>query len=84
MNNPLYGIKKSSANWFDLLKHSLEKRFYHQSKVDPCVLYINYPVILTYVIHCLIVPYKQETITSLIESLKNVPGEYVLTNEVDI
>ena len=65
-------------------KTGLERRGYHKSQVDPCVLYRKYSVILTYVDDFGIVSYKQETITSLIESLKNGPENYVLTDKRDI
>ena len=68
----------------NLLKTVLERRGYCQSQVDPCVLYRKDSVILTHVYDFLIVSHKQETIALLIESLKNVPENYVLTDEVDI
>ena len=39
LNRSLYGLKQASANWFDILKTGLERRGYHQSQVDRCVLY---------------------------------------------
>ena len=39
LNNSLYGINQSSANWFDILKNVLEMRCYRQSQVDPCMFY---------------------------------------------
>ena len=56
-------------------------RGYNQSKVNPCVFYKNDSVILTYVDDCIIVPQKQYIITSLIESLKTGPGDYVLIDD---
>ena len=84
LNKSLYGLKKASANWFDLIKTGLKRRGYHQSIVDPWLFYRKYSVILTYVDDCVIVPHKQETIISLIESLKNGPENYVLKDEEDI
>ena len=84
LNKSLYGLKKSSANCFDLLKTVLERRGCHQSQVSPCLFYIRSSVISTYVDYCLIVSYKQETIISLIESLNNGPENYVFTDEGDI
>ena len=48
------------------------------------MFYRKYSVISTYVGYCIIVSHKQETITSLIESLNNGPGNYLLTDEGDI
>ena len=79
-----YGLNKSSENWFDLLKTGLESRGYHQSQTDPCLFKKIDSVILTYVDYCLLVSYKQQKITSLIESLNNGPENYVLTDEGDI
>ena len=41
LNKYLYGIKQASANWFDILKTSLERGGYHKSQVDPCVFHIK-------------------------------------------
>ena len=46
-NKSLYGIKQESKNWFDPIKNCLERRGYHQSKVDPCVFYRRDSVIWT-------------------------------------
>ena len=84
LNNSLYVLKQASADVFGPLKNGLLIRGYHQYQVDPCIFYKKYSVNLTYVEGCVIVSYKQDTITSLIESLNNSPGNYVLTDEVDI
>ena len=65
-------------------KTGLERRCCHKYQVDPCVIYRKDSVILNYVDDCIIVSHKEETITSLIQSLTNSPGNYVLTEEVDI
>ena len=65
-------------------KTSSKKRGYHKSQFDPCVIYRNDSVILTCVNNFVIDSNKQETITSLIESLKNAPENYVLADEGDI
>ena len=66
------------------VKTGLEMRGSHQSQVDPCVFYRKDSVILTYVEYCVIVSHKQETITSLFESLSNGPESRVLIDEGDI
>ena len=38
LNKPFYGIRQVSKDWFCLLKIGLERRSYHQSQVDPCVI----------------------------------------------
>ena len=73
LNNSLYVINQASADVFGPLKNGLLIRGYHQYQVDPCIFYKKYSVNLTYVEGCVIVSYKQDTITSLIESLKNSP-----------
>ena len=37
LNKSLYGLKQSSANWFDFLATGIERKGYHQSQVDPCL-----------------------------------------------
>ena len=56
----------SKCKLVDLIKDFLERRGYYQSQVDPCVFYIKYSAILTYVDDCVIVSNKQDTITPLI------------------
>ena len=84
LNKSLYGLIQSSEKISGLLKTVLYRRGYHQSLVEPCVFYIKDSVILTYVDGCVIVSQKKETITSLIQSLKNVTKNYLLTDEGDI
>ena len=66
LNQSVYGLNKSSANWFDLIKAGLESRDYHQYQVGICVFYIKDSVILAYVDDCVIVSHKQEKIISSI------------------
>ena len=84
LNKSLYGIKKASESWFGLLKNCLESRCCHQSQGDTFLFYIKYSFLLTCVDDCVIVSHKQETITSLIESLNNVSENNMLTYEGDI
>ena len=63
LNKSLYGLRRASTNWFDILRTGLERRGYHQSQVDPSVFYRKESVILTYVDYCVIVSHKQEIIT---------------------
>ena len=66
------------------LKNGLESRGYNQYQVYPRVFYIKESPILICIDDCVIVSNSQETITSLIEYLKNGPENYVLTDEEDI
>ena len=72
---------QARANCFDCLKNGLKMRRYYQSQVDPNVFYRKESVILTYIDDCVIVPHKQETTTSLIESLTNGTEKDVLIYE---
>ena len=65
-------------------KIGLERRCYPQYQVDPCVFYRKYLIILTYDYDFVTVSHKQETIKSLIESLRNGLENYVLVDEWDI
>ena len=47
LNKYIYGIKQASTNWFEHLKTGIKRRVYYQSKVVPCLFYINELVILT-------------------------------------
>ena len=58
LNKALYGLKRASANWFDLLKTVLERRGYHQYQVNPCIFYRKDSVVLTYVDDSVIVSHK--------------------------
>ena len=55
LNKSLYGIKQSSANCFDIIKNGIERSVYNQYQVIPCMIYIKYSVILTYVDDCVLV-----------------------------
>ena len=59
LNKPLYGINKSSADFFDLIYTGLESRGYRQYQLDPFVFYRKDSVILTYVDNCVIVSHKK-------------------------
>ena len=56
----------------------------HQYQVDPCVFFRKYSVIITCSDDFFIVSHKQDTITSLIESLNNFPENYLFTDEGDV
>ena len=56
-------------------------REYHEYQNKPYLFHRKDSVILTYFDDCVILSHKQETTTSLIESLNNSPEKYVLKNE---
>ena len=84
LNKSLLVINQASANRSDLIKTDLERRYYHQYKVDPFVFYRKKSVILTDVDDCVIVSHKKETIVQSVESLNNGKENNVLTDEGDI
>ena len=49
LKSSLYGLKQSSANWYDCLKKGLERRGFRESKDDPCFFMKKLMIILTYV-----------------------------------
>ena len=67
----IYGIKQSSANWYDCLKKGLERRGFHNSKADPCVFMKKGIIILTYFDDCILIDNRKETLYQLIHSLAN-------------
>ena len=66
-----------------LLNRSRKECLSSISSLSLCILKKN-SVILTYIDDCLIVSNKQETITSLIESLNNFTENILLIDEEDI
>ena len=79
LNRSLYDLKKSSVNWFWLLKWGLERSVYHQLQVSFWICYIKYSVILTFAEIFVVVSHKWGTINSLINCIKNGPYGCVLT-----
>ena len=54
INKSLFGLNKENEKKFDLLKTGLDRRGYQKYKVDTCVFYRKYSVILTHVDYCVI------------------------------
>ena len=71
-------IGLSSQNW------SRKEGLPSISSLLKCILQKRITVRLTYVDDCVIVSHKQDTITSLISSVKNGPENYVFTDEGDV
>ena len=84
LNKSLYGLKQGSFNWYKKLKKGLEDRDFKPSEVDPCLYLRKDMIILTYVDDCIIVGKSTKAIDNLVESLKNGPENFILTDEGDI
>ena len=80
----LYGLKQASFNWYELLKKFLEDRKYVASDIYPCLYLVNGIILLTYVGDCIIVVNNMKDIDSFIDSFKNGPEKFVLTDKVYI
>ena len=71
LKSSLYGIKQSSANWYDFLKKGLERHGFRESKADTCVFMKKGMIILTYVDDFIFIANKKETLDQFIHSLEN-------------
>ena len=81
LKSSLYGLKQSSANWYDCLKKGLERRGFSESKADPCVFLKKGMIILTYVDDCILISDKKETLQQFIHSLANGIEKFEFTDE---
>ena len=77
----IYGLKQSSANWYDFLKKGLERHGFCDSKADPCVFMEKGMIILTYVDDCILIVNKKETVDQFIHSLSNGIEKFEFTDE---
>ena len=71
LKSSLYGLKQSSANWYDCLKKGLERRGFRESKADTCVFMKKGMIILTYEDDCILIANKKEKSDQFIHSLAN-------------
>ena len=55
LNISIYGLNQANINWLGLIMTGLDRRGYHQYKLNPYVFYRKDSVILTYVDDCIIV-----------------------------
>ena len=81
LKSSLYGLKQSSANWYDCLKKGLERRGFKESKSDPCVFIKKGMIILTYVDDCILISDKTEMLEQFMTSLKNGIEKFEVTDE---
>jgi len=81
LKSSLYGLKQSSANWYDCLKKGLERRGFVESKADPCVFMKKGMVILTYVDDYILIANKKEMLDQFIYSLANGIEKFEFTDE---
>ena len=81
LKSSLYGLKQSSANWYDCLKKGLERRGFRDSKADPCLFMKKGIIILTYVDDCILIAKKKETLDKFIYSLANGIEKLEFTDE---
>jgi hypothetical protein len=84
LNKSLYGFKQASLNWFKKLKQGLIDHGFHPSAIDPCLYFKKGMIIITYVDDCIIVSNSMKDINTLVESMKECPKGYVLTDEGEI
>ena len=77
----LYGLKQSSANWYDCLKKGIERRGFCESKADPCVFMKKGMIILTYVDDCILIANNKETLDQFIHNLANGIEKFDFTDE---
>ena len=80
LKSSLYGIKQSSANWYDCLQKGLERHGFRESKADPCVFMKKGMIILTYVDDCILIANKKETLDQFIHSLANGIKKFEFTD----
>ena len=71
LKSSLYGLKKSSANWYCCLKIGIECPGFRESKADRCVFMKKCMIILTYVDYCILIANRKETLDQFIHSLAN-------------
>ena len=81
LKSSIYGLKQSSANWYDCLKKGLECRVFRESKADPCVFMKKGMVLLTYLDDFILISNKKETLDKSIHSLANGIEKFEFTDE---
>jgi hypothetical protein len=80
----LYGLKQGSHNWYKKLRQGLLDREFKSSDIDQCLYLKDGMIVLTYVDDCIIVGNSMKEIDEFIESMKNGPENFILTDEGDI
>ena len=81
LKSSLYGLKQSSANWYDCLKKGLERCGFRDSKTDTCVFMKKGMIILTYLDDCILIANKKEKLDQFIHSRANGINNFEFTDE---
>ena len=77
-NEYIYGLNKSSANWFENFKADLDSIDFEQYNVDPWVNLRKYEIVLVYVDDCIIVSKYYQVIEDLVVTLNIGPDNLIL------
>lgn len=81
LEKSLYGLKQTSANWYDMLKKALEDRGLQESAADACVFFKKDLIILVYVDDCNLISNQSSTLKGFVESLKDGPENFIFTDK---
>ena len=78
-------MKQAGFNWFEHLLKGLNNHGFNPSHVNLYIFYGENAIIITYVDDCILVLYRNKSVfDELIDSLKNGPEKFDLTDEGDI
>ena len=80
LNKNIYGIKQVSFNWYKKLKKFIVNRYFKPSAIDPCLYIGNGMILQTFVNDCIIVGRSMVDINGFVQSMKNGPEKFVLTD----
>ncbi len=80
-NKSLYGLKRASANWYDMLMKGLNDCGFTPSKVDPCIFIQNDAIALVYINDYIVISPKEGVIKDIITILANGPECFKFTEE---
>ena len=81
LKKSLYGLKNASLDWHDKLKDAFQDRVFVESLSDPCVLIYKDMIIFLYVDDCILISKEDFTIKTFIDSMKDTPEVFELTDE---
>lgn len=81
LERTLYGLKQTSANWYDMLKKALISRGFKESAADQCMFYRKDMIILVYVDDCILIGKNRSILDDFITSLKEGSEQFIFTVE---